>query len=91
MITPEDIMRDKDVAKLAGMRLDTFQRKMRAGFSAGELNWPAADPVTNGRERLWFRRDVERVWRERIRVAASEDAPDAWGAKDFTNRKDTDK
>ena len=64
-------MRDADVAKLAGMKVETFQRKMKRGtFGPGELDWRAADPVTNGRERLWLRRDVERVWKERIKVGA---------------------
>lgn len=70
MITAADIMHDVDVAQLAGMKVATFQRKMKRGFSAGELDWRAADPVTNGRERLWFRRDVERVWKERIRIGS---------------------
>ena len=68
MITSDDILLDADVAKLAGLKVETFQRKMKRGFSRGELNWPAADPVTNGRTRLWFRKDVERIWKERIRV-----------------------
>ena len=68
MITADDIMRDADVAKLAGLKVETFQRKMKRGFKTGELDWNAADPVSNGRERLWFRRDVERVWKDRIRV-----------------------
>ena len=73
MITANDIMRDADVAELAGMKVETFQRKMKRGtFGPGELDWRAADPVSNGRERLWFRRDVERVWRERIRVGSAE-------------------
>ena len=62
-------MRDADVAKLAGLKVETFQRKMKRGFGPGELDWKAALPVTNGRERMWLRKDVERVWRERICVA----------------------
>jgi len=75
-ITPKDILRDKDVAKLAGLETDRFQRKMKKaerggrGFAVGELYWPAAMPVPCGRERVWLREDVERVWRERICVVS---------------------
>ena len=70
MMTADDILRDEDVAKYAGLTVAVFQRKMREGFRVGELDWKAAEPVTNGRERLWLRKDVERVWRDRIRVSA---------------------
>ena len=71
MIRPDDILTDKDVAKIAGMRYWTFQQRMRTGFRSGELNWNAARPVKNGRERVWLRRDVERVWRDRITAGES--------------------
>ncbi len=70
MLTIEDILDDRAVARLAGMAYLTFQRKMRDGFAVGELNWHAALPVMNGRSRVWLRRDVERVWKERIMVQA---------------------
>ena len=66
MITAKDIMRDADVAKLAGIALDTFQRSLRDGIKAGDLDWFAAKPMTHGRRRFWFRPDVERVITERI-------------------------
>lgn len=82
MIEPTDILRDKDVAKIAGMAYLTFQRKMRDGFVVGELDWNAAQPVKNGRERVWLRRDVERVWKERIMVKAPEAAAAEAGRTD---------
>jgi len=65
MITAADILRDADVARLAGLSLDTFQRKMRDGFAAGELDWRQARPMTNGGRRTWLRGDVEKVITER--------------------------
>lgn len=66
MITAKDIMRDADVAELAGLSLDTFQRKMRDGFAPGELDWTRAVPMLNGGRRTWLRSDVERVITERL-------------------------
>ena len=68
MITSRDILTDKDVAKLAGMSLYTFQERMRLGSRPGELDWRQARPVTNCRRRWWLREDVERVIRERLTV-----------------------
>lgn len=68
MITPADILRDDDVAKLAGVSLDTFQRRMRKGFRRGELDWRQARPMIIGGRRVWLRSDVENVIKERFTV-----------------------
>lgn len=65
MITASDILRDCDVAKLAGISLDTFQRRMRTGFRPGELDWNLARPMVNGGRRFWLRQDVESIIKER--------------------------
>lgn len=66
MITANDILTDAQVAKLAGIALCTFQRRMTTGFLPGELDWNAARPMTFGRRRFWLRADVEKVIKERI-------------------------
>jgi hypothetical protein len=68
MITENDILTDAQVAKLAGFKLDTFQRRMRKGFKPGELDWNKARPIRNGDRRWWFRPDVEKVIKERMVV-----------------------
>lgn len=60
-----EIMTDEEVAALAKMELATLQRKMRSGFSKGELDFTQARPVMVGRSRRWIRADVEAVIKER--------------------------
>ncbi len=66
MITAADIMSDADVAELAGVSVDTFQRSLRVGIKAGELDWMQAKPMLHGGRRRWLRADVERVIKERL-------------------------
>lgn len=66
MITADDILTDREVAALAGISLDTFQRRMREGFKISELDFTKARPMTNGGCRRWLRADVEKVIKERI-------------------------
>lgn len=66
MITEKDIMTDAQVAKLAHLSLCTFQRRMRTGFRAGELDFAQARPMRNGDRRFWLRSDVEDVIRNRV-------------------------
>lgn len=49
MITAADIMSDADVAELAGVSVDTFQRSLRVGIKAGELDWMQAKRETKGK------------------------------------------
>ena len=69
MITESDTMTDADIAKLFGISLDRFQRKMRNGFAPGELDFRRANPTVMGGRRVWLRADVERVITERTVVA----------------------
>lgn len=66
---PEDIMTDKQVAKLLHLSTEVFQRKCRDGFAEGEIDLLAAQPITLGKSRRWFREEVERVLRKKITVA----------------------
>lgn len=66
MITAADIMTDADVAKLARLSVDAFQRSLRDGIKAGELDWMQAKPMMHGGRRRWLRADVERVIKERL-------------------------
>lgn len=66
MITAADILTDAQVAELSGISLDTFQRRMREGFKAGELDWNQARPMINGGRRFWLRHDVEKVIKARL-------------------------
>lgn len=66
MITAADILTDADVAKLAGVSVETFQRSLRYGIPPGEIDWLAAKPMLHGGRRRWLRQDVERVIRDRV-------------------------
>lgn len=66
MITSKDIMSDADVAELARISLDRFQRRMREGFEPGEFDFRQAEPVKMGRSRVWLRVDVERIINEKV-------------------------
>ena len=68
MITSKDIMDDADVAELARISADRFQRRMREGFKRGELDFRQADPTVMGGRRVWLRADVERIIKERTVV-----------------------
>ncbi len=68
MIKATDIMTDEQVAELLGMHVDTFQTRCREGFKKGELDLLAADPIPIAGRRRWFRADVERVIRERVKA-----------------------
>ena len=69
MLTENDIMTDAQVAKLAHVSLCTFQRRCKTGFKPGEIDFLAADPLKNGDRRFWLRSDVERVIKNRVKVA----------------------
>ena len=73
MITANDILTDKDVAKMLGINYQAFQRFVRKGFPAGSVDIMAAKPVFVGSVRRWLRADVERVLRDRITVKAAND------------------
>lgn len=68
MITSKDIMDDADVAELARISVDRFQRRMRKSFHRGELDFRQADPTVMGGRRVWLRVDVERIIKERTVV-----------------------
>lgn len=68
MITSKDILCDADVAKLARISVDRFQRRIREGFKRGELDFRQADPTVMGGRRVWLRADVERIIKERTVV-----------------------
>ena len=68
MITSADILTDAQVARLAGFKTDTFQRRIKNGFKPGELDLMQAKPWSNGRRRFWFRPDVEKIIKDRIVV-----------------------
>ena len=66
MITSKDILCDADVAELARISVDRFQRRMRDGFEQGEFDFRQADPVKMGKRRVWLRADVERIINEKV-------------------------
>lgn len=68
MLKESDVMTDEQVAQIAHIALDTFQRRCRNGFKPGEIDYLAADPLRCGPRRFWLRADVERVITNRITV-----------------------
>ena len=68
MITSADIMTDTQVAKLIGISVCVFQRRMRLGFRKGEIDFNRAKPTIICGRRFWWRADVERVIKDRATV-----------------------
>ena len=54
------IMTDAEVAGLLGVKLRTFQRRVKRP-RAGELDLNKAKPTTFGGRRLWLRANVEQI------------------------------